>query len=226
MALKLLLWDIDGTLLNTDKAGMYAWLQALEEEHGAPIEVAGPSMAGMTDQLIARISIQEVLGREYSRSLVTSLLDRYVELLPGWLVRRANGFVLPGVEQILRVAHERDDVACALLTGNIRDGGHLKLAHYGLWDFFGWGAFGDVAELRRDIAAWARQHAVSRYGAEALEAIYVIGDTQHDIDCGKSIDARTIAVGTGPYSAVELERHEPCWAIDALPEPGEFFGRL
>jgi len=145
--------------------------------------------------------------------------------LPGWLEQRQDGRVLPGVRAVLEATHARSDIVSALLTGNIERGGRLKLAHYELWDFFEWGAFADVAVTRRDIARWARREAEVRYG-ENLEAIYVIGDTEHDVDCGKTIDARTIAVATGPLSATELASHEPWWAVDVLPNPQDFLAHI
>ena len=99
--MRVLLWDIDGTLLDTDRAGMYAWIEALEEVHGGTVDVGGLSMAGLTDRLIARISIEDILGRVYDETLAQGLLDRYVELLPGWLERRVAGFAYPNVETIL-----------------------------------------------------------------------------------------------------------------------------
>ncbi len=117
--MKILLWDIDGTLLNTDRAGMYAWVQSLGEEHGSPVDVGSMNAAGMTDGGIAKDAITDVLCREYSAELAASLLDRYVELLPDWLERRTNGFIHPNVPEILEAAAVRVDVENALLTGNI-----------------------------------------------------------------------------------------------------------
>lgn len=224
--MKVLLWDIDGTLINSDGAGKHAWLQALEEENGGPVDATGMVMAGQTDPNIARLSIEQILGREYSGALAKALLDRYVELLPSWLERRDNGFVFPGVRAILEHARTLPDVSLALLTGNLEAGGKLKLAHYDLLEYFEWGAFADVAARRRDIARAARRQAESLYGEAGIEALYVIGDTEHDIDCGKAIGARTIAVGTGPLSAAQLGTHDPWWATDELPAPQDFFARL
>ena len=164
-------------------------------------------------------------GREYSAELAASLLGRYVELLPGWLERRTKGFIHPNVPEILEAAAARDDVENALLTGNIEAGARLKLGHHRILEYFQWGAFADHGIKRRDIARHARRQAEARHG-DTIEALYVIGDTHHDIDCGKAIEARTIAVATGPFSAAELAHHEPWWAIDQLPEADAFLARL
>ena len=84
-AIKLVALDIDGTLLNTCRAGMYAWVQALEEEHGEPVDVSGMRVAGLTDMKIGRMAIEDSLGRPYDEALARRLMDRYVELLPQWL---------------------------------------------------------------------------------------------------------------------------------------------
>ncbi len=223
--MKILLWDIDGTLLNTDRAGMYAWVQSLGEEYGSPVDVSSMSPAGMTDGGIAKDAITDVLCREYSDELAASLLDRYVELLPDWLERRTNGFIHPNVRAILEAVAERVDVENALLTGNIEAGARLKLGHHGILEYFEWGAFADHGIKRRDIARHARRQAEARHG-DTIEALYVIGDTHHDVDCGKAIEARTIAVGTGPFSADELAQHEPWWAVEHLPEADVFLARL
>jgi phosphoglycolate phosphatase len=223
--MKILLWDIDGTLLNTDRAGMHAWVQALGEEHGSPADVNSMSPAGMTDGGIAKDAIADVLCREYSTELAASLLGRYVELLPEWLERRTNGFIHPNVVEILQAAAARSDIENALLTGNLEAGARLKLGHHSILDFFAWGAFADHGIKRRDIARHARSQAEARHG-DAIEAVYVIGDTRHDIDCGKAIEARTIAVGTGPFGAEELAQFEPWWAIEHLPDAHAFLTRL
>lgn len=222
--MKILLWDIDGTLINNDRAGMHAWIQALEEEHGGPVPLEGLSPAGLTDVRIAQLAIEGSLGRPFDPELAARLLARYVELLPDWLARRTAGRVLPGVVEVLDALADRPDVELALLTGNLEAGARLKLQHYGLWDRFAWGAFADRSPDRREIARAARTIAEQRHGEP--EAIYVIGDTAHDIDCGHAIGARTIAVGTGPFSAAELLEHRPWWAIDRLPAPADFLARL
>ena len=224
--MRVLLWDIDGTLINSDGAGMYAWLQALEEENGRTLTVGGMNLAGLTDRIIARISIGEILRREYSEALADRLIERYVELLPQWLERRTDGYVMPGVRAILERAQGLSDTALALLTGNVESGARLKLEHYGLLDFFEWGAFADGAIERRDIAGEARRIAEERYGADSVDSLFVIGDTAHDIDCGKFIGAHTVAVGTGSFTAAKLAAHDPWWAIEQLPAARLFFARL
>lgn len=224
--MKILLWDIDGTLINNDQAGRHAWLQALTEESGDQVSDEGLVTAGLTDVRIARMAVEDVLRRPWDEVLAEKLLARYVDLLPEWLERRSAGCVLPNVAEILEAAAERTDVEVALLTGNVADGARLKLTHYGLWHHFDWGAFADNSPDRADIARFALRTARERHGPDAVESLTVIGDTEHDIACGKCIGARTVAVGTGPFTAEQLLTHEPWWAIDELPGPDEFFERV
>jgi phosphoglycolate phosphatase len=223
---KILLWDIDGTLINNDQAGRHAWLQALAEERGEEIVDEVLVTAGLTDVRIARTAVEGILGRPWDEALAARLLARYVELLPEWLERRTAGHVLPNVTAILEAADARPDVELALLTGNVSDGARLKLTYYGLWHHFPWGAFADNSPDRRDIARFALHTIHERHGPDGVESITVIGDTEHDIDCGKAIGARTIGVGTGPFTAAQLMSHEPWWAVDELPGADEFLARV
>jgi phosphoglycolate phosphatase-like HAD superfamily hydrolase len=222
--MKVLLWDIDGTLLNTDRAGLYAWMQAAEEIHGGPLDASGLSMAGMTDPLIADITVNDLMDREGQDDIAPRLLERYLELLPEWLPRRSNGFIQPNVLATLETLAPHSDFEHALLTGNIERGGRGKLAHHGILDFFVWGAFADDEPIRRDIARNARAEAERRHGPKV--ELFVIGDTRHDIDCGRAVGAKTIAVATGGATIEELEDHDPWWLLEHLPEPTEFIERL
>jgi phosphoglycolate phosphatase len=222
--MKVLLWDIDGTLLNTDRAGVCAWMEAAEEIHGAPLDASLLKFAGMTDPLIADITVDRLMDRAGDEGIAPRLLARYAELLPEWLPRRNNGFVHPNVLATLDTLAEAPDYEHALLTGNLEIGGRLKLAHYDILDYFAWGAFADAVPVRRDIARKARAEAEQRHGPDV--ELFVIGDTPHDIDCGRAVGAKTIAVATGGATIDELEEHDPWWLLEELPEPTEFTARL
>ena len=222
--MKLLCWDIDGTLLDTGGAGRLAWQDAVEEGLGRPTSLRQFATAGLTDIQIARLLARELfadpdLTREQRSSW---LLERYTQCLPKRLGGTAGG-VLPNVLDILRCVKSRSDLTSALLTGNVQAGARVKLQRHDLWGFFEWGAFADGTEDRIQIARRALATAHARH---AGAVIFVIGDTAHDIECGRSIGAHTIAVGTGPYSAAELARYGPWWTLDRLPEPSAFLARL
>jgi len=222
--MKVLLWDIDGTLLNTDRAGLCAWMEAAEEIHGAPLDASLLRFAWMTDPLIADITVDRLMDRAGDERIAPRLLARYAELLPDWLPRRNNGFVHPNVVATLDALVDEPGYELALLTGNLEVGGRLKLAHYDILDYFVWGAFADGVPVRRDIARRARAEAERRHGPDV--ELFVIGDTPHDIDCGRAVGARTVAVATGGATIDELEEHEPWWLIEELPQPTVFRERL
>ena len=215
-------WDIDGTLVTTARAGIFAWEEATEQVLGERIDMSTLRTAGLTDAEIAR-ELCLIRGVD-DRTAVGALLAAYERLLPerlGW----RQGHVLPKVRENLEALSERNDVVNMLLTGNIEGGAEAKLRHYGLWEFFGaGGAFSVEGSDRRSIARAARARAGVAYDAERT---YVVGDTPHDISCGKHIDARTVAVATGPvYTLAELQACEPWLALEELPEPGEFIAML
>lgn len=212
-----LFWDIDGTLLSTARAGIFALEEAALEVCGQPLDLSTMNTAGLTDAEIA-VAICRHFGQE---DRAGDVLRAYVRLLPerlGW----RRGEVLANVRENLEALHARDDAVNRLLTGNVRDGAEAKLRHYDLWHFFAetGGAFSVEGSDRPSIARAAQALVGDAWDAERT---YVIGDTPHDIGCGRVIGARTIAVATGPgYSLTDLAECEPWVALEALPGPGEF----
>ena len=218
-----LFWDIDGTLLTTAKAGVFAWEDAVRELTGrTDFELAQLRIAGMTDYQIA-VKTFETLGLEADEAFLRRFVDRYGALLPSSLPRK-NGRVLPNVREILEHLRGRSDVRSYLLTGNTRAGATAKLTHYDLIHFLPDGAFAEDTGARASIAS--RALALARQaGPVAPDRVFVIGDTPHDIECARAIDARTIAVATGGYSVAELKEHHPWRLFEELPPP-DYFLRL
>jgi phosphoglycolate phosphatase len=211
-----LFWDIDLTLLTTARAGLFAFEDALQELYGARADLSGLRTAGMTDTGVAAL-VLEAAGLEVTPERGDELLRAYERRLPVSLQRR-RGRVLENVREVLEDLEPREDVRSFLLTGNTAAGAAAKLAHYGLDRFFsdGAGAFCAGPGSRVDIARRALPL------ANGAEAIYVIGDSPHDVECGKAIGARTIALATGTHSAEELAACEPWVVLDRIPEPARF----
>jgi phosphoglycolate phosphatase-like HAD superfamily hydrolase len=216
-----LLWDIDGTLLSTARAGVFALEQAAEDVCGAPVDLQEMPTAGMTDGEIAA-AVLRASGADDGNESVARFLRAYERHLPDRLGRR-RGSVLPGVVQVLEHFHERPGVITLLLTGNTPAGAEAKLGHYGLDRFFDGGVFCVDLEDRASIARRAVEVARERAG-EPLDpdAMFVIGDTPADVRCGRSIGARTVAVASGSHSAEELAGCEPWLVLDELPAPERF----
>jgi len=215
-----LFWDIDGTLLSTGRAGIFAWNDSARELSGRDFDLTSVRTAGMTDYQIA-VHTLDTLSLPRTDANVQRLLGRYEDLLPTALPKR-QGRVLDNVREILEYLQaQRPDVRSYLLTGNTRRGARAKLTYYDLMHFFADGAFAEDTGERSSIASRALELA-RKAGPVGEETIYVIGDTPHDIECAKAIGAKTIAVATGGYSVEELAPLEPWRLFEMLPPPDEF----
>ena len=213
----LLLFDIDGTLLVSGGAGEGALCDAMKARFGIEEDLAGVTLAGATDALIAR-QLLEKHHLAISPENVTSLLDGYLHELQGRLPRH-DGRLLPGIVSLLDRLKAREDCVVALLTGNLVRGAELKLSHYGVWDYFEFGAFADDHHDRNALGGFAQSRAREKHGQEfSPESISVIGDTPRDIECGRAIGARTVAIATGTYSRDELAAHSPDLLFDDLSD--------
>ena len=218
-------WDIDGTLIRTDKAGLYAFEQAVGELWNSPVDYRQIHSAGMTDYSIARQIIERIAGRPASYQEVKELTGRYEELLQEHLVQR-EGKVMPAVREILTVLQENGALS-VLLTGNSRKGAEMKMRKFGLEGFFDFthSAFCEDSPDRDDVARRALANA-RRLQAAHQARLFVIGDTPNDIRCGKMIGAYTIGVATGTFSEPELAAHDPWWSLPHLPPAPEFMKKL
>ncbi|HVW19095.1 MAG TPA: haloacid dehalogenase-like hydrolase [Solirubrobacteraceae bacterium] len=221
-AVHTLLWDVDGTLLRTGRAGLFALVEAADAIAGTRPELEHLSTAGFTDAMVAQAVLRECGVDEADEATVLRFLRIYEEHLPDRLHLRA-GAVLPGVEAILADLHARPDVQSLLLTGNTPAGARAKLRHYGLERFFAaGGAFSVDMSPRADIARRAVQAAAALAGEGfALERTFVIGDTPHDVAAGHAIGARVVVVA-GSHERAELEACEPWLVLDGFPPPAEF----
>ena len=210
-----LFWDLDGTLLITGRAGLFAFEEALEEVTGVPASLQELSTPGLTDAGVAKLVLEHA-GQRADTATIDAVLRSYERRLPDSLPRR-QGQVLEGVREVLEDLHHREDVHSFLLTGNTPGGARAKLAHYGLDGFFPEdGAFCIDHGSRVDIARRALPL------ANGAESIYVIGDTPADVECGKAIGARTIAVASGWHSVDELRGSEPWMVLERIPDPAGF----
>jgi phosphoglycolate phosphatase-like HAD superfamily hydrolase len=212
---RLLLWDIDGTLISTSAAGHRAIEMATAQRFGGTGDLDGVEIAGRTDTGIAH-QILAKYGEPITEENMRTFLDLYLELLAQELPR-SQGQVLPGVLELLRRAESRPDTVLGLLTGNLRRGARLKLEHYQLWHFFAFGAFADDHHDRNELGTFALTRAQEEIGEKFRpEQVDVIGDTGHDIACGKAFGARTIAVATGWWPRERLAECTPTFLFDDL----------
>jgi phosphoglycolate phosphatase-like HAD superfamily hydrolase len=218
---RLVLFDIDGTLLWSDGAGRRAIHRALIEIFGE----TGPSdhrFDGKTDPQIVRELMRSV-GHEDSLidDRMNDLFARYVVCLreelqdPGHQAKP-----LPGVLRLLDTLERRDDIAIGLLTGNLVEGAQAKLEAVGIDPrMFVVGAYGTDHELRPQLPAIAQQRARNVLGTDIPGAdIVIIGDTHADMECGRDVGARAIGVTTGRYSKEELKACGAAAVFDDLSD--------
>lgn len=218
---KLILWDIDGTLIISGRAGIYALGRAFLKLYGREPDFTNLDVSGRTDQWIAR----QVLEQQHVPATgenIHSFLESYLEMLSSELHARP-GRVLPGIIDLLEKFKDHPSVAQGLLTGNLQRGARIKLEHYKVWHYFAFGAFGDDSALRNELGPHAVRRARDKHAVE-FEAsnIFVIGDTPHDIACGKAIGAKTIGVATGSFSLEALQAHQPTAVFRNFSDPAAF----
>jgi len=204
--MKLVCFDIDGTLIHTSGAGRRAIHRALIDVLGTAGPIDAFRFDGRTDgEIVLRLA--EAAGLAPDEGMVAEVIARYVANLHGELASPGHATtVYPGVREVLDALEPRDDVVIGLLTGNVVDGAHLKLRSAGLDPArFRVGAYGTDSHVRAELPAVAQQRAAVLLGrALPGDDVVIIGDTPADVQCGRGIGARGIGVGTAAYTVDEL----------------------
>ena len=211
----LLLWDIDSTLIWSGGAGEEALRQALLNDFGVIGDLNEIEIAGRTDRAIVRTIVEHFHLEPGSEP---AFIECYLAGLPGEMSKHHGG-VLPGVEKLLNYAHEHPQIHNAILTGNMRRGAEIKLSHYGLWKYFEFGAFGDDDIDRNKLGPIALERARDHLKRDfVIGHTWLIGDTAHDIHCGKALGCKTLAVATGRYSIQQLSALQPDLVLKDLSD--------
>jgi phosphoglycolate phosphatase-like HAD superfamily hydrolase len=213
---RLVLFDIDGTLVHTGGAGVKAFAKTFATEFSMADHFERLKFAGRTDYSLVR----EFFG--FNQIAPTSdNFDRFFERYVFWLdhiLRDSKTELCPGVWDFIRELQGLPQAPLlGLLTGNIRLGAEIKLRHFNLWDVFQTGGFANDHEDRNQIAAAARERGCRILGENLRgDQVLVIGDTPLDIRCARAIGAKALAVATGGAKLAELKLHQPDWAIPDL----------
>lgn len=214
---RLFLFDIDGTLITSGGAGESALIEAMSSRFGVQEDLKGITLAGATDAIIA-VALLKKHGLEASPENVAALLDSYLHHLTQRMPKH-SGQVFPGIIALLDALKQRPDAVVALLTGNLVRGAEIKLRHYGVWDYFEFGAFADDHHDRNELGKFAQARAMEKHGIPFEPAqIFVIGDTPRDIECGRAIGAKTVAIATGNYDRAALAAHSPDFLFEDLSD--------
>jgi phosphoglycolate phosphatase len=213
----LILFDIDGTLLLSGRAGLRAMTRAFQETFGITDAFKGESFGGRTDSYLVSKALK-MAGLPDTPEQHDRFRGNYLPLLAEEIQHPGEGHkgLMPGARELLDALEEYDHLHLALLTGNYREAAEIKLQHFEIWEFFEWGAFSDDHHDRNELVPIARARAETYdIPVEAIDRVIVIGDTPHDIECARVAGARSIAVATGGYSTDQLKQ---AGADEVLPD--------
>ncbi len=220
MKKKYLLFDIDGTLINTGGAGLKAMKTAVKQILGDKDLLTGYSFAGKTDSQI----MNDMVRKSDKPEILSEKLEKtYIDNLKVNL-KNSNTFkTYTNVNKLLDTYQKKGDFELALLTGNFRTGAVLKLEHAGLWKYFKWGVFGDISEDRVLLAQNALKIISEKEHNIRTKDIFIIGDTTNDIRCGKAIEATTVAFTAGFEPEEKLRACDPDFLVSDFNQLYDIF---
>lgn len=211
--MKILLFDIDGTLVRAGGSGRKALNAAALALYGKDGVCDEFSLAGRTDQWNFRAAAKAALGRTATAAEVERLHQEYLKRLPRFvsLALRKKTYILPrGIKSLLKKLHREEDILLGLGTGNMERGARIKLGPSGFNGYFRFGGFGGDGFRRVDLLKKAVHRAKAHMNGQKSPAeVFVIGDTPHDIAAGKKAGYKTVAVGTGFSTWEELVKSRP-----------------
>jgi len=215
---RILLFDIDGTLVSTGGAGAVAWKRAFDELYGVPADIGQYTDAGMTDPDVGAQTFAAVLHREPTPHELAKLIQRRLEHLPQAVADSEGYKVLPGVperlKQLSRAGH-----LLGIITGNGDGAAHVKLQRANLSRWFTFGAYASAGLDRAGIVRQAVQRGEAMLGQDVPNSdIYVIGDTPRDIEAAHAAGCSAIAVATGHFDRAALEEAGADHVLETLEE--------
>jgi phosphoglycolate phosphatase len=214
----LILFDIDGTLLDTGGAGARSWSWAFNQVFGVEADIGKHSNAGMTDPVVARSTFREVMDRDPEPAELARLMSAYLSVLPDYVASSEGYRVLPGVEQLLpRLADA--DVLLGVTTGALEAGAHAKLGRAKLNHYFLVGGYGSDSEDRVALTRAAIGRAEQLLGRKlASGEVAVVGDTPLDISAAQGAGVVSVGVATGRYDVDALHAAKADHVLASLAE--------
>lgn len=226
--MRLVLFDIDGTLLVARGAGRRALALALKDVYGTAGDIDGYDLRGQTDpRIVFDVMTGAGLEREAVRERLGDCFEAYVRGLAAEIGDGRGVVTLPGIADLVLRLHGQADVLLGLLTGNIEAGARIKLEPTGLLPYFRLGAYGSDHLDRRQLPSLAARRAHALTGVPfAPGEVMVIGDTPRDIECARHFGAVAVAVATGQYSRQVLEAEGPDLLFDTFADVETALARL
>jgi phosphoglycolate phosphatase-like HAD superfamily hydrolase len=215
---RILLFDIDGTLVSTGGAGAVAWKQAFDELHGIPADIGEFTDAGMTDPDVGAQTFEAVMQRGPTPRELAQLIQRRLEHLPEAIAASEGYRVLPGVSERLRQL-SRDGHLLGLITGNGDGAAFVKLSRGDLVRWFTFGAYATAGVERAGIVRRAVERGEAMLGCDVPNSdILVVGDTPLDIEAAHAADCTAVGVATGHYDAAALREAGADHVLETLEE--------
>lgn len=218
--MKLILFDIDGTILDVAGAGRSSMLSAVQSICGHPIASDGYSMSGKTDtQIVLELFERSGTEREAAQPMLSHIFARYLQLLTP-VLESVVPAVYPGIRALLQQLSCREDVVLGLLTGNVEPAAWLKLRRVSLDHHFCLGAFGEQAAERCLLPKIAVDKAHYLTGRHFTgKSVVIVGDTPNDILCGQHLGVKSVAVATGRFTAAQLAPYQADHLLEDFSEP-------
>jgi phosphoglycolate phosphatase-like HAD superfamily hydrolase len=220
---RLILFDIDETMIHSSGAGRKALEKAMLKVFGREISLDGHSLSGKTDpQIIREVLHAHGFTDEQIKESSQQIFEAYIPFLDQEVVNASEYKLHEGVVDLLDVLQKRDDAYIGLLTGNIEVGARIKLKRFDLNRYFEFGAFGCDSPDRMELPAFAHGRATSRFSRQFdNKQIVIIGDARNDVLCAKGYGARSVAVCTGKTSRETLVELEPDYIFDSLKDTAQ-----
>jgi phosphoglycolate phosphatase-like HAD superfamily hydrolase len=226
---KLLLFDVDQTLISTGGAGIRALNRAFQKLYAVENAMEGILPHGKTDPGIIREIFHSHPVPSFTDGFPTSMtaiLESYLEFLDNEIDSTSSYKILPGIEGILNSLSGRSDIAIGLATGNVEAGARIKLERGNLNRYFPFGGFGSDSENRTELVRQGAERAAAYMGHRpAADNVFVIGDTPRDIIAGREAGFLTVGVATGKYSKTELKESGATIAISDFEQERDQFLR-
>ncbi len=218
MGSRLVLFDIDGTLLNARGAPRTAMIKVMLRRKPDFSYNSNYSFAGRTDwEIIEELLLHDDPGFKITEAVLRQIMREFAIELEKEMKKIAPPLVFAGVAKLLQALSVNENCRLGLLTGNIKDGAKLKLRAGGLEKFFSFGAYGSDARNRSDLPVIAMNRAEKLFGIRfSVRDTWIVGDSINDISCAHDNDIRCLAVATGWTSRSELKRHNPEFLVDDL----------
>ncbi len=220
MCMKLILFDIDGTILDVAGVGRHSMLSAVQAVFDRPIVSDGYSMSGKTDtQIVLELCERSGAERELALPMLSRVFAQYLQSLTA-VLESVEPAVYPGIRPLLQQLACRDDVVLGLLTGNVEPVAWLKLRRVSLDHHFCLGAFGEQAAERCLLPEIAVDKAHRLTGRHFTgKEVVIVGDTPNDILCGQHLGVKSVAVATGRFTAAQLAPYRADHLLEDFSNP-------